>query len=161
MSHHNLAGGPCEDEPQRGASRGAVCEGRAELPGHCRHRLGHEIQPRHEAAPPLEPARRELLEEVREEDGPAGTMEEDDFGRDAISTHNDLIKIFYPLRRWLIRQFPVDALITEAKCQARRPVEPGIRIALHPFDQEPVVQRIWSDHALHRAEFGEVSVEAH
>jgi hypothetical protein len=127
----------------------AVFDRHAKLAGNRGFGGGHQVKPGHDGAPACEPAGWQLLQEIGENRGAAGVVEEHDLGRDAC-VDQQLVYLGGPVGGALA-QGGVDPQIGPFAGQAGGGVKLGLRVGGLPIGHCHVVQRVGRDQVADRA----------
>jgi hypothetical protein len=96
MRRKHILAWPGHDPVHSNTGEVAIVKRHPEFPGNRRLRRDHQVHPGRECSPPLEPTGFEILDQIRENGGPAQAMEENDFGCDPVSPHDNLVDIIRP-----------------------------------------------------------------
>ena len=90
-----------------------------------------------------------MLDEVREDGGAAGVVEESHFSGDQIAAHHDLVDIPGPLWRRHIVQVRIKRQVLASMAEARGRIEFRGGVGFTPLTQKQMVQGVRRDQEAH------------
>ena len=108
--------------------------------------------PSEEAAPPLEPVARKILNEIGEQGRVAVAVKEHNLGERKASAQDDLLDVSRPFGLGNIAELGIEAKVSALAPQPWRSVEARRWIGGLPLPEEQVMQCIGRDKVAYRAE---------
>jgi hypothetical protein len=141
---------PGQDPVDRGPRGASIKEREAPIDGRAGVGLDDAAEMGKGAAPPGAPVPREVLDQVGENRGAAGAVEEDHLGHREAAADQDLIDVIGPRAIRRVAEVGIEAEIRAAAAQAGRGVEARLGIGGLPFAQEEVVQLVGRDDVTNR-----------